>query len=238
MAGRSSSGSLRGLSRAEKIAGWLYLPVYFFLLAYAMQLLPKLGVEAAPLVKTCIFYGVNFLAVLLIFRRFLRQPFFGDGFWDLVQALVLGAVFYFVLNFLLDRALSLLKLSATAYNNDTVNALLDQSRTVMLLISVAAAPIIEETLLRGLVFGTIRHTSRVFAYAVSTFLFAFMHTWQFYPAHSVGELALAALLYVPAGVCLAWTYEKSGTIWGSILLHAGINAFACLQNLSGGILHG
>ena len=49
-----------------------------------------------------------------------------------------------------------------------------------------------------------------------------------YPA---GKVLLSCIPYLPASVALAWTYEKAGTIWASISLHAIVNAlsFGLLQ---------
>ena len=49
-----------------------------------------------------------------------------------------------------------------------------------------------------------------------------------YPA---GKVLLSCIPYLPASVALAWTYEKAGTIWASISLHAVVNAlsFGLLQ---------
>lgn len=223
MAGRSSADALRGLSRKEKIAGWIYLPFYLFVFRFGLPFLPKLGISLSGFETNCVFYAVNLIAVLLIFHRFLRQSFFGDGFWDFLQAFVLGAVFYFALSWLLQFALSLLKFRAEAYNNASVWAMFSENRIIMMLISFAAAPLIEETLFRGFVFSTLRHTSRVLAYILSAALFAFVHVWSYYPAHELGELIVSGVLYLPVSVCLAWTYEKSGTIWAPILLHAALN---------------
>ena len=45
------------------------------------------------------------------------------------------------------------------------------------------------------------------------------------------QILLAAVAYVPAGIALGWTYEKSNTIWAPILLHMTINA------ISFGVMH-
>ena len=67
---------------------------------------------------------------------------------------------------------------------------------------------------------------------LSALLFAVLHVWQY--VGQVGWVAtlLVAIQYVPAGVALGWTYEKSDTIWAPILVHCLINA------VSMGILHG
>ena len=43
-----------------------------------------------------IYFAVNLAVVLIIFHDFLRQRFFGPGFWNFVQAIILGFVLYYV----------------------------------------------------------------------------------------------------------------------------------------------
>lgn len=85
--------------------------------------------------------------------------------------------------------------------------------------------------MRGLVFGSIQPTSRVMAYLVSVILFTLMHNWQYFMLYPAGKVLLSCIPYLPASVALAWTYEKAGTIWASISLHAIVNAlsFGLLQ---------
>ena len=101
-----------------------------------------------------------------------------------------------------------------------------QNRYVMLAISVVLAPVIEETLLRGLVFGSIRAASRPMAYITSIFIFTMMHNWQYFGLYPFGSMLLSCLAYVPASAALCWTYEKAGTIWAPITIHAIINAIS------------
>ena len=102
----------------------------------------------------------------------------------------------------------------------------------MLLCTVIAAPIVEETLVRGVVFGSFHKINRYLAYAVSILLFSAMHIWQFAGTLTVPALLYNGLVYVPASVALGWTYEKSGTILCPIILHAMINAIACGVSLA------
>ena len=91
---------------------------------------------------------------------------------------------------------------------------------------------VEETLFRGLIFGNLRPLSRAAAYLVSALFFAAVHVWQYAGALGWRGTLLCAVQYLPAGLALGWTYEKSATIWASVLVHAGINAVAM------GLLHG
>ena len=56
--------------------------------------------------------------------------------------------------------------------------------------------------------------------------FAAIHVWQYVLLYDWKSVLLAALQYVPAGIALGWTYEKSNTIWAPILLHMVINAIS------------
>ena len=164
--------------------------------------------------------------VLLVFRNFLLQRFFGSGFWNFVQALILGFALYYAGTWAVQALEHLLAGQVTIYNNETVNDLIFENRYVMLAVSVIFAPVIEETLVRGVVFGTIRPASRVLAYIVSALLFTLMHNWQYFGLYPALSILLSCLPYIPASVALAWVYEKGGTIWAPITLHALINAMS------------
>jgi membrane protease YdiL (CAAX protease family) len=90
---------------------------------------------------------------------------------------------------------------------------------------------VEEVLFRGYIFGNIREHSRAVAYIASCLLFAFLHVWQFaFVSHSLSYFLLM-LQYLVPGLVLAWSYEHSGTLWGSVLLHAAVNALAVFNVL-------
>ena len=225
---RNSAGYFNArLSRAETIAGWCYLPFYLVLLSVLLQyVFAWLHISASVMTLNIVYFCINLAAVLLIFRNFLRQRFFGPGFWSFVQACILGFVFYQVGTWAVQFVVSKLGGQMEIYNNEAVAGLAVENRYVMLAISVIFAPVIEETLLRGLVFGSIRPASRVVAYITSVFIFTMMHNWQYFGVHSATQVLLSCLAYIPASVALCWTYEKAGTIWASITVHAIINAIS------------
>lgn len=215
------------LSRAATIAGWCYLPFYLFLLSYLIQFgAALLGLHPSALTVNLIYFAVNLAVVLLIFHNFLRQRFFGPGFWNFVQALILGFVLYYASTWAVNALIDLLSLDVTMYNNETVSSLVLDNRYVMLFVSIILAPVIEESLVRGLVFGSLHHTSRVLAYFVSCFLFVFMHCWQYFALYPISSVLLSAIPYIPASIALGWVYEKASTIWAPITLHALINAIS------------
>ena len=91
---------------------------------------------------------------------------------------------------------------------------------------VFLAPVVEEALFRGYVFGNLREYSRGAAYLVSCLFFAMVHVWPFFAeSWDVGCLMVMGQYLVP-GAVMAWAYEKSGSLWGSVLLHCAVNGLA------------
>ena len=60
----------------------------------------------------------------------------------------------------------------------------------------------------------------------SSLLFALLHVWQFAAVNHSWTYLLQMLQYLVPGLVMAWTYERSGTLWGSVLLHAAVNGLA------------
>ena len=96
----------------------------------------------------------------------------------------------------------------------------------VLLIVVVLAPFVEEVLFRGLVFGNLKLKSRPVAYVVSCALFAALQVWQFAVVRQDMTYFIVMLQYLVPGFMLAWVYDRSGTLWTAIGLHAAANALA------------
>ena len=59
---------------------------------------------------------------------------------------------------------------------------------------------------------------------LSTVAFCLIHVAGYVGQEALSSLAVLALEYIPAGIALAWAYEKADTIFAPILMHAVINA--------------
>ena len=79
---------------------------------------------------------------------------------------------------------------------------------------------------RGLVFGNLRRKSAAVGYIVSCLLFALLHVWQFAVVNRDITYFLLMLQYLVPGLVLAWVYDRTGTLWTSIGLHAAANALS------------
>jgi membrane protease YdiL (CAAX protease family) len=137
-----------------------------------------------------------------------------------------GLVALYGLNELVFRLTNILISNRTNLNDTTISAQINDAPRVTMLIVILLAPFVEEVLFRGLVFGNLKHKSRMLAYAVSCALFALLHVWQFAVAYHDLTYFLVMVQYLVPGSVLAWAYEHSGTLWSSIGLHAAANALA------------
>lgn len=221
----------------ERVLGGLYLPIHIFLLPSFLQIYAKLTQYAvSEITINLIYYGVGMAYILILLRRFLRGGF--DALLD-NKGRCLSSIF---LAYLLALALSyvagllLLALGGGAEGNpntETITQMAGGNFGAMMGIAVFLAPVVEETLFRGVLFGVLREKSRILAYAVTILVFAFYHLWQFVLAYGDPRLFLYALQYIPQGIGLCWCYERSGSIWAPIFLHMLINglSFAAMSML-------
>ncbi|MTV37351.1 CPBP family intramembrane glutamic endopeptidase [Duganella radicis] len=87
------------------------------------------------------------------------------------------------------------------------------SRLWILALSVVAAPLCEEFIFRGLIYGGLRRSMRALpAMVMSAAIFAVVHP------------PLSMLPVFVLGLCSAWTYERSKTLLAPMLVHAAYNA--------------
>ena len=111
-------------------------------------------------------------------------------------------------------------------NNDTVTGLAKVDYKRVIAVAVLMAPLVEECLFRGVVFGTIRPRSRFWAYAASIALFSLYHVWQYVIVYSYPKLLLSALAYVPVSAALTFCYEQTRSIWPPVFFHMFVNALS------------
>lgn len=96
-----------------------------------------------------------------------------------------------------------------------------RDRLSVILIAVVAAPLTEELIFRGCLYGILRQIGGKFvAIAVSSLLFALIH------GHAP---SLAGLIILSVGLSLL--YEKTGSLWAPILLHAAFNGLSIYGTL-------
>lgn len=222
------------MTRRESIGAWAYLPIHAAVFPLLLNLLSAHWPDGS-LSETGlnIFYYAFGAAFMLIFLwRYFRRGFdvpaehpFGFMF-TLLLAYFIAAISAWAVQLM---ALAIGADLANPPNNETVMNMAGKGFNAVFAISVFLAPIVEEPIFRGAVFGTIYKRSRYAAYAVSTLLFSLYHVWQFAVVYADPSYLVYMLNYVPASVALAYAYERSGSIWAPMALHAFINASSMLM---------
>lgn len=217
------------MSRSEKLWGWLYMALSLIALPTLLQLLN--GKLAAPMDESTlnfVYYAVNFFAVLCIFHAFLRDSLVAAwrDLWNFIQAVVLGYVAYWACTKVMDFAMSHLLPGFQNVNDASISAMAHTNYTLMAIGVVLLVPLTEEVLYRGLIFRNLYRSSQVAAYLVSIAAFAAIHVLGYIGTESVTTLVICFLQYLPAGLCLAWTYTKADNIFAPVIVHALVNAIA------------
>ena len=217
------------ISSRETLWGFVYMA--FQLLALSPLLVWANAQLDAPLTKAELnftFYIINFIAILLIFQNFLGNSlgYATSHLVQLLEAVILGYVFYQICFRLLDFLVKLVYPAFTNYNDEAILAMKQGNFFLMALGTVVLVPPVEECFFRGLIFRNLYPSSKWAAYAVSILAFAVIHILGYIGIYSPVELLLAVLQYLPAGLCLAWSYTRADTIFAPILIHAAVNATA------------
>ena len=219
------------LNRGEIWLGWIYWAVQLLVLPTVMDtVLPLLGLDLSVIQFNFIFFALNFLFLTVIFHRFLgehtklalKQPFrvlryaFGGYVFFWISTTVIGIVTaHFVPSFSNVNDAAIMQMAASDYTLTAIG-------TVLL------APVAEELMYRGLLFGSLHHRSPAGAFILSTIVFAAIHVVGYIGLYRPLILVLCFLQYIPAGLCLGWAYTRSGNIWAPILAHIAINQTSIL----------
>lgn len=215
------------MTDSERKRGWvffaLYLLVFPYLNGWAQKLLMGDG-EALVAETNVVYYALLFVLALLVFWTFLRHGFslLIDWLPENLFAFFTGLVGAGVLHFLV-------MLIPYPVDNPVPMQYLQEyavAPTATVVLVVVLMPLIEETLFRGLVFGSLRQYSRVLAYIAAVLLYAVACVWRYALDFGDARFLLLAVQYLPMSLALTWCYDNGGSIWGAVGLHMAINGAA------------
>ncbi len=218
------------MQKSERILGGIYLLAHMFLLPWLLvyvytNVLRHMDVVITSPNLNLIYYMISFAFVLIFLFRFLKTSFSDllDNLLGSLQAVILAYLFNYIFITLVSILLAnVLKVVTNPNSQEIINQTkLDPN--VMIVVAVLLVPIVEETLFRGVLFGSIRRKNRVLAYIVTALVFSVYHLWQFFVGGFEWPMLLYLLQYLPASLALCWCYERSGSIWAPVVLHAAIN---------------
>ena len=177
-----------------------------------------------------IYFAVSFLAVAVIFRRYLwrsaaqtlRQP------GKVLGISVAGLILYWISNLCMSLFLAALGLNTPNVNDQSIAAMAADDFPLMFIGTVLLVPLAEETLYRGLLFGVLYRKNRLLGYGISTLFFCAIHVVGYAGSYPADVLFACFLQYIPAGLCLGWAYAKTDSIFAPILIHTMVNAMGIL----------
>ena len=218
------------MSRTQTVLGWIYVAMHVAILPKLLDL--YVAVSPRPITDAgynMLYYGVGIAFVLLVMLGFLRRDFdvLADNFRLCVFCIMLALIIQYAMSTAAALILMLLQSDTLENpNNANVMEMAQGNYGVIKALTIFIAPIVEEVLFRGVVFGSIRPKSRGWAYAVSVGLFAAYHVTSYFFLDGDWRQLIYIIQYIPASVALAWAYEHSGSLWTVILYHMGNNALS------------
>ena len=217
------------MTKTQSVLSWIYLLVHTIALPLLLSLLQAFSPDPiSDATLNLVYYAVGIVFCLTVTHSFLRRSFdrLVDNLRLCLLAMLLALMIDYALSAVAALGLALIDSITENPNNAAIMDLNDMDSGAVRAIAIFLAPIVEEILFRGAVFGSIRTRSRLWAYVVSVAAFSLYHTWQYAAISGDPAMLLYALEYVPVSIVLAWAYERSGCIWTTIFFHMGFNALS------------
>ncbi len=217
------------MTRTQSILGWVYLLLHVAVLPLLLGLLQNFSPDPiSDATLNLVYYVIGIVFCLTVMHSFLRRTF--DALADNLRLCLLTIVLALLLDYALSGAAALVILLIDDIvenpNNAAIMDMAGSDSGTVKAIAIFLAPIVEEVLFRGTVFGSIRTRNRLWAYVISVVAFSLYHVWQYAAVSGNAATLLYALQYFPVSIVLAWAYERSGSLWTSIFFHMGFNALS------------
>ena len=210
------------MRKYEWIVALCWLPMHMLVLPMVLTL----GFPQMSLVDLNLWtYVIGTAAVCLVCARFLVSDMV--VLWERPGKVFLQVLMCFGFGLVGNAAVGLIVQAiapGSNPNNDAVMELAGDDGLKMAILTVFLAPVLEELMFRGAIFGLIRRKSRVLAYIVCILLFGAYHIWGYAISDPIAWVYL--LQYVPLTFLLCFAYDRTESIWTSILFHMANNAFS------------
>ena len=216
------------LTREESSWGLRYL---LFQLAFLPSILSMLLPLKSSAHLNTLYFTVNFLAVLLIFRKFLLDTLrsLPNTAGKILLWGLCGCLAYQMLTQI--TTVLTLKLMPGFFNvNDAHIAASAQSFFLPMAVGIVLfAPVAEELFFRALIMDLCSRRSELLAYTVSILVFCAIHVSSYVGIYPWSLLGLCFLQYLPAGLVLTVAYRQSGSILCPIAIHMAVNFVGVLS---------
>ena len=220
------------LSFNETIFGLIYFLLQLLVIPAIIVVVNMMFLQNAVNEATLnvIVFAINFVAVLIIFRRFLLRDlrFVIRAPWYVLRWAGIGFLIYMAGNAIVGTLITLIDPGFANINDASIMEMVQDNYGLMVLGTVVLVPIVEECFYRVLLFRNLYERHPVIAYIVSMVIFSLAHVAAYIGMESFGTLLLCFLQYLPAGFALAFAYRRSGSIFASVLIHMTVNQIGML----------
>ena len=152
------------MTRRETLLGWVYLLFSMFILPVAVYLINDLlSLQLSDTEVNLIYMGLNFLAIALIFRRFLTASVksAANKPWRVLAFAAAGFALYYLGSLMVAMVIVFVSPDFMNVNDSAVIGLFEEHSAWMAVSTVLLVPITEETLYRGLLFQGFHITCRI-----------------------------------------------------------------------------
>ena len=218
------------LSRREALLVLLYLPIHLVLLQYGFTALIERGVLPQAQ-ATLIYYVIGFVYMVLCAFRFLRRDFDAlvDAPFYCIREVLRAYLWMLCFNLVLGLLLTYVSGEVNPNNESVINIYMQDMGSIKAAV-IFLAPPVEEMMFRAGIFGLVRRKNRAAAYLVSALCFALYHVVPYAIQEPIYWVFV--FQYIPVSLLLARCYERTDSIWASMLLHAfsnGVSLWLILQ---------
>lgn len=228
---KTKKNAALSLNEQERLLGWTYLAVELLVLPTAIALLGTQFGGFSDSVANFIYYLTNGVCCAFIFRNALRNSLInaGNRVWTLLGAVVGGFLVLLGANQLMTSLFDALTPGFVNSNNAFVAGMVRKSPILMTVGTVILVPLAEECLFRGLLFTDLRKANRMGAYVLSVLGFCAVHVAGYVGQADPLTLILCFCQYIPAGIVLCMSCEKTESLFAPMLIHAAVNMGSVLM---------
>ncbi len=175
----------------------------------------------------------SFVLTLCVFRGFLWQSRTHVG--ALITTALWGTLAAYGLENLMEYLLlvigDFLPFRPGNLNQSLVVAFLYHDPLPMAIRVVVFGPIVEELLIRGMIFGPLCRKKPIWGYIASMAAFSLLHVVFVMGDQPVVSTIFSFMQYLPSGLMLGWAYQRSGSIWAPICMHSIMNLISVISIL-------
>ena len=220
------------MTKAETVFGWIFLFLQQLLIIPVALLLELAGIHLSTAWLNIVFFVLNFLIVTIGMQKYLRSNLrhFGKHFGRSLGIATAGFLVYWAVNLVISLAITLYWPDFTNANDANLAGMSGECYWVFFACTVLLVPLTEEVMFRGVLFGSVCKLSPVLAYIFSALIFSAIHIVPYIGSEgfTLTTALISLVQYLPPSLCLAWVYEKSGTIFAPALVHCAVNLIGVL----------